>query len=117
MSLLRLFRAPGLPSSQVTQLLTRATDFLDSPLSGMRTEVCFYIQSSSPLTDPEMATLRWLLSETFEPQGFSDGTLLGEGGPVLEVGPRMNFTTAWSTNAVAICHAGRSRCLGVGGTA
>ncbi|MFH1025225.1 MAG: hypothetical protein V1764_00910 [Nitrospirota bacterium] len=23
---------------------------------------------------------------------------------ILEVGPRMNFTTAWSTNAVSICH-------------
>jgi len=24
---------------------------------------------------------------------------------VIEVGPRMNFTTAWSTNAVSVCHA------------
>ncbi|MEW6161845.1 MAG: phosphoribosylformylglycinamidine synthase [Nitrospirota bacterium] len=24
---------------------------------------------------------------------------------MLEVGPRMNFTTAWSTNAVSVCHA------------
>lgn len=24
---------------------------------------------------------------------------------VVEVGPRMNFTTAWSTNAVSVCHA------------
>jgi len=24
---------------------------------------------------------------------------------IVEVGPRLNFTTAWSTNAVAICHA------------
>ncbi|MEF9426272.1 MAG: phosphoribosylformylglycinamidine synthase [Candidatus Mariimomonas ferrooxydans] len=34
----------------------------------------------------------------------------GKGGgeslaSILEVGPRMNFTTAWSTNAVAVCHA------------
>jgi phosphoribosylformylglycinamidine synthase len=24
---------------------------------------------------------------------------------IIEVGPRMNFTTAWSTNAVSVCHA------------
>ncbi len=26
-------------------------------------------------------------------------------GDIVEVGPRMNFTTAWSTNAVSVCHA------------
>jgi len=24
---------------------------------------------------------------------------------IIEVGPRMNFTTAWSSNAVSVCHA------------
>ncbi|MEW6570465.1 MAG: phosphoribosylformylglycinamidine synthase [Nitrospirota bacterium] len=27
------------------------------------------------------------------------------GDLIVEVGPRMNFTTAWSTNAVSVCHA------------
>ena len=27
----------------------------------------------------------------------------GAGSPVVEVGPRMNFSTAWSSNAVSIC--------------
>ena len=49
--------------------------------------------------------LRWLLSETFEPDRFGRGSLLAGAGTLLEVGPRMNFTTAWSTNAVSICHA------------
>ncbi|MGW8266681.1 MAG: phosphoribosylformylglycinamidine synthase, partial [Longimicrobiales bacterium] len=105
MSLLHLFRIPGLSPSRVRQLLSRANDLLDQPLSGVRTEVCFNIESTLPLTGPEMATLRWLLAETFQPEGFGTTSFLSDPGPVLEVGPRMNFTTAWSTNAVAICHA------------
>jgi len=49
--------------------------------------------------------LSWLLSETFEPARFGPKTFLGTRDLVLEVGPRMNFTTAWSTNAVSVCHA------------
>ena len=52
-----------------------------------------------------MDKLTWLLSETFHPEGFAPESFLSGNGPVLEVGPRMNFTTAWSTNAVGICHA------------
>ena len=41
--------------------------------------------------------------------GQADKKSLGSGlwalGSVLEVGPRMNFSTAWSTNAVAVCRA------------
>ncbi|MBT8398368.1 MAG: phosphoribosylformylglycinamidine synthase, partial [Gemmatimonadetes bacterium] len=68
------------------------------------TEACFYVQSSGELTASEVGTLTWLLGETFHPDGFdTESFFAGEPG-VLEVGPRMNFTTAWSTNAVGICH-------------
>jgi len=109
MSLLHLFRTPGLSPSQTRQLLTRTSNLLASPLSGIRSEACYNIQSSgalSPQLSPqEMDTLTWLLSETFHPEGFARESFLAGSGPVLEVGPRMNFTTAWSTNAVGICHA------------
>ena len=49
--------------------------------------------------------LRWLLAETYEPERLASTSFLASGPLVLEVGPRMNFTTAWSTNAVSICHA------------
>ena len=50
--------------------------------------------------------LDWLLAETFEPGRYGLASFLDdELGAVLEVGPRMTFTTAWSTNAVSICHA------------
>ncbi len=73
---------------------------------GVGFEYCFYIETSELLTDDELKTLRWLLAETFEPDRYSDGSLLeADNQHIVEVGPRLNFATAWSTNAVAICHA------------
>jgi hypothetical protein len=49
-----------------------------------------------------MGTLQWLLRETFEPELFTEATML-TAGVVIETGPRLAFQSAWSTNAVAIC--------------
>jgi phosphoribosylformylglycinamidine synthase len=102
---LRLFRTPGLSLSQTRQLLTRANGLLASPLSGIRSEACYYVQAAQALNPEEMEALTWLLSETFHPEGFDTQSFFAGESAVLEVGPRMNFTTAWSTNAVGICHA------------
>lgn len=66
-------------------------------------EHCFNVEISEVLDDKEMSSLCWLLSETFDPHGFRHATLLE--GPIVEVGPLMNFATALNTNAVSIAHA------------
>jgi phosphoribosylformylglycinamidine synthase len=68
-------------------------------------EYCFNVETSAPLTVREFKTLRWLLAETFEPAHFGDKSFLASIKHAIEVGPRLNFETAYSTNAVAICHA------------
>jgi phosphoribosylformylglycinamidine synthase len=68
------------------------------------TEYCFYIEANEALTPDELNVLRWLLSETFEPENFSGESFLTDHG-IIEVGPRMSFTTAWSTNAMSVCNA------------
>jgi phosphoribosylformylglycinamidine synthase len=68
-------------------------------------EYCFNVQTSSPLTGEELNLLRWLLAETFEPGNFGEKPFLVNSGRVAEVGPRLSFDTAYSTNAVAVCHA------------
>jgi phosphoribosylformylglycinamidine synthase len=69
-------------------------------------EHCFYVESSAPLTEEQRRGLRWLLAETFEPELCSETSFLaGDGVTVVEIGPRLNFETAFSTNAVGICHA------------
>ena len=68
-------------------------------------EYCFNVGTSSPLSTEELATLQWLLAETFEIGNFGEESFLKPARDIIEVGPRLNFDTAYSTNAVAICHA------------
>jgi phosphoribosylformylglycinamidine synthase len=106
MTLIRRFRAYDLPSSTHDSLLRSARDIFDADVSDLSTEHCCYIQTSRKLSSEEQRILDWLLAETFEPKSYGPTSFLDDTvGPVLEVGPRMTFTTAWSTNAVSICHA------------
>jgi hypothetical protein len=61
-----------------------------------------------------------LLRETFEPDRLTPTTVLDSASPnqvVVEVGPRLNFSTAWSTNATSICTSvGLNQVRGVGGS-
>ncbi len=51
----------------------------------------------------------WLLSETYEKELTSETTSLktptDNKDLLVEIGPRLNFSTAWSTNAISILHA------------
>ena len=116
-NLLNLYRRPALSSYKEDNLIKIVREKVSSDIDTIETEFCFNIETSEPLTDKELNTLRWLLSETFEPENFSDESFLtqnppsppfekgGREGFIIEVGPRMNFTTAWSTNVVSVCHA------------
>ena len=68
-------------------------------------EYCFNVQTSAPLTVEELGILRWLLAETFDIDNFGETSFLEPVKGVIEIGPRLDFETAYSTNAVAICHA------------
>jgi phosphoribosylformylglycinamidine synthase len=117
MSLLHFYRTPSLSESARLALLDRARTHVSPDIAGITSEFCFNVETAGPLGDPEMRILTWLLSETFEPQGFGMSSFLLDGieeealragacgARLVEVGPRMSFTTAWSTNAVSVCHA------------
>ncbi|GAB4370520.1 MAG: phosphoribosylformylglycinamidine synthase [Deltaproteobacteria bacterium] len=104
MTIRHLYRTPALSGARERDLLAFARKHLSPSIRAVETEYCFNIEASAPLSAAELATLRWLLRETFEPDRFADKSFLSR-NRILEVGPRMNFTTAWSTNAVSICHA------------
>ncbi|MEE9133055.1 MAG: phosphoribosylformylglycinamidine synthase [Gemmatimonadota bacterium] len=105
MRLIHLYRAPGVSDARRNALLQTTRQLVSSDIEDIDTEYCFNIDAAVGLTAEEFRILAWLLSETFEPQRFGAESFLDDGGLVLEVGPRMNFSTAWSTNAVSICHA------------
>jgi phosphoribosylformylglycinamidine synthase len=65
---------------------------------------CFHIETCRPLDGDEVARLRLILAEGLLAETVtSQPPLVGE--RVVEVGPRLNFATAWSSNMVAICRA------------
>ena len=85
-----------------------AKSAVDGAIASVATEQCFNVEVTSPLTAQELETLKWLLRETFEPDQFAEATQLGGGGSskksaIVEVGPRLAFQSAWSTNAVGVC--------------
>jgi phosphoribosylformylglycinamidine synthase len=110
-NLLHMYRTPALSLYKQRLLLKTIREKINPDIETIETEFCFNIECREPLTGGELNILRWLLSETFEPEKFSNKSFLTSGLQtpnselIYEVGPRMNFTTAWSTNAVSICHA------------
>ncbi|KAM4698098.1 phosphoribosylformylglycinamidine synthase [Rhinophrynus dorsalis] len=70
-------------------------------------ELCYNVNwtGDDPPSSQQTDTLRWLFSCPFDPQSVSDTSRLhSEPSDLLvEIGPRLNFSTAASTNAVSIC--------------
>ena len=96
--------------TRVEALAATAERVLGRPVGQVDTEYCYYVETddesgAAQLGDAGLAVLRYLLSETFEPDKFGPASFLGgRFETVLEYGPRLNFETAWSSNAVEICH-------------
>lgn len=67
-------------------------------------EWCFNVDSTSPLNDEELRLLRLALADGFVTSTVHDSTTLSQDRKIVELGPRMNFATAASTNLLAICH-------------
>ena len=105
MSLKHFFRTPALSPTQQHTLIRLSQQHVSVHIQNIETEYCFNVQTDSPLSADQQNRLTYLLSETFEADRFAEQTFLTGPGAIIEVGPRMNFSTAWSTNATAICHA------------
>ncbi|XP_014667917.1 PREDICTED: LOW QUALITY PROTEIN: phosphoribosylformylglycinamidine synthase-like [Priapulus caudatus] len=83
-------------------------------LIGLETEICYYISSTthaSQLASPGfLRKLRWLLTDPLYQEeltvksSISEFTNENSSSLLLEIGPRLNFSTAFSTNAVSICN-------------
>ena len=68
------------------------------------TEYCFNIEATASLTESELQCLRLILADGFLLETVTSTPSLA-GSRVAEVGPRLNFATAWSSNLVSICQA------------
>lgn len=79
-------------------------------IKSVETESCFNVQLDTELTAEQTYRLEWLLAETFEKDSlrFENSAFDAElkaSSWTAEFGPRMTFTSAFSSNAVSICKA------------
>lgn len=109
---IHFFRVPLIQDNAADELLRSIQTKLSNEIVGLRTEQCFNIGLDAELPGEKLPVLKWLLGETYEPENLGTESFLDEEkmegctyAVVVEVGPRLSFTTAWSTNAVSICRA------------
>ncbi len=94
-----------LEESVMSQTVTRFYRQIDEDLA-----YCFNVASTRDLTDEETRCLRLIFADGFLIDSVSLKPVL-QADRVIEVGPRMNFATAWSSNMVSICRATGLDCV------
>ncbi|HON00644.1 MAG TPA: AIR synthase-related protein, partial [Acidobacteriota bacterium] len=104
MALVHFYRHPGVTEESRQALLRKLRYEVASDLEELDVEICFNVDLSGSLDEREESVLEWLFRETFLPDRLGRRSFLSTSGFLCEVGPRLTFTTAWSTNAVSICH-------------
>ncbi|KAM3697990.1 hypothetical protein ACB098_06G155100 [Castanea mollissima] len=108
---IHFFRIPLLQEGATAELLKSVQTKVSNQIVGLKNEQCFNIGLDSRLSSEKLAVLKWLLQETYEPENLGKESFLekkkqeGLNSVIVEVGPRLSFTTTWSSNAVSICQA------------
>ncbi|XP_058612019.1 phosphoribosylformylglycinamidine synthase [Onychostoma macrolepis] len=108
MPVVRLYRREETRKGRVIQRIAQLY-----PDVTITTELCYNVEldGSDSLSVEHKGILCWLFSPPYSVSLSEEPTLKPEDGArLVEIGPRLNFSTAWSTNAVSICQsAGLSR--------
>ncbi|KAK8811334.1 hypothetical protein WA158_003068 [Blastocystis sp. Blastoise] len=107
-NILHFYRFPGFTEFATETLLHKTQDHVSKKVESLETEYCFNIQVTEDFTEEQFKIVTWLLSDSFNRAGFAKTNFLSaktESDFIVEVGPRLNFSTAWSTNAIAIFRA------------
>ena len=112
-NVVRFYRIPGLsPGGHEVALAKLKSAVSRVEITGLSTELCFNVslQGGSVLSDVDRKNLVWLLTCSFEERNINSTSFLSgteetgkDSNLLIEIGPRLNFSTAWSTNAVSIC--------------
>jgi phosphoribosylformylglycinamidine synthase len=103
-TVIRRYCSPGLEAGQLQRLVVKSHS-LGIPVAHITTEYCFNVETTDTLDSKEMGLLEWCLNEggcKLQDTPFLSGS---PGEFFIEVGPRMNFSTAWNTNCVSVLKA------------
>ncbi|XP_078050163.1 phosphoribosylformylglycinamidine synthase [Augochlora pura] len=105
MGIIKFYKSPGLRSGHLRNQYNSLV-LLSQSIIGLDTELCYYIETKESLSDEELKLLKWILIPPFEKHSLKSDSVLdhkSDGSLVIEIGPRLNFSTAFSSNAVSIC--------------
>ncbi|MDP1884425.1 MAG: phosphoribosylformylglycinamidine synthase [Candidatus Moranbacteria bacterium] len=97
----RFYREPLLSQEKLSFLLGKIKKIVPE-VQGLETERVFCVGSEGALKAEEKEKLSRLLRDRRNKKRFSQKSFLS-GTNIIEVGPRLNFATSDSTNAVSIC--------------
>ncbi|XP_050484898.1 phosphoribosylformylglycinamidine synthase [Bombus huntii] len=105
MDIIRFYKVPGLKSGQFKSKFNSLVQ-ITNLISGLETELCYYIEVKEPLSEEELAILKWILTPPLESQSLKNSSAFDKklnNCFIIEIGPRLNFSTAFCSNAVSIC--------------
>lgn len=104
--ILKFYKTPGLKNGRFSNTLNTLVEVTDAVVD-LETELCFYIEAKTAFDEKEVETLKWILTSPFEQKELKEKSAFGNGDSnkniLVEIGPRLNFSTPFSSNAVSIC--------------
>ncbi|KAI5732459.1 hypothetical protein M8J76_000442 [Diaphorina citri] len=99
MAIIRYYSKPGIGAGEKTKKLKA----VPKVISDIESELCYNIEISRELTPVELDKLHWILNSSFECRKLSSHTNFKDNSNVIEVGPRLNFSTPFCSNVLSIC--------------
>ncbi|PBC28158.1 Phosphoribosylformylglycinamidine synthase [Apis cerana cerana] len=105
MDIIRFYKIPGLKSGQLKSKFNDIIQITNQIIS-LKTEFCYYVEIKEHLTEEELKILKWILNSPLESHNLKSSSTFNEklnNCLIIEIGPRLNFSTAFSSNAVSIC--------------
>ena len=113
-NIVRFYSFPGLSKGRRDVTLSKLRSVSSRlEVTNVWTEICYNVsvQDGYRLEGAQLENLLWLLRDSFQEESVRQTSFLNEteagidcSSFLIEIGPRLNFSTAWSTNAVSICN-------------
>ncbi|XP_043393135.1 phosphoribosylformylglycinamidine synthase isoform X3 [Chelonia mydas] len=113
MAVLHFYQRPGAEGVPVS--LLRSAQAVLGGIRALHRELCYNVSwtGASPPSPQETQLLRWLFGCPFESGDVATESFLRPAPTdlLVEIGPRLNFSTAFSTNVVSVCRAAGLGCV------
>ncbi|XP_033223170.1 phosphoribosylformylglycinamidine synthase-like [Belonocnema kinseyi] len=104
--ILKFYKSPGLKCGQLAKKINSVSRVADV-VADLESEICYYIEAETAFDKNEVEIIKWILTSPFERDELKDKSLFenedSKKTVLIEIGPRLNFSTPFSSNAVSIC--------------